>query len=287
MTDILRSLLRLVWEIIPIQIPWRNLIFVLILIIFLFWLFLKALPWLIIKGSILLLIITEFIFKFVLWIDYILLIKRRRRKNLQPLWISYLLGDLLSFLTRIIYLASNYSCKKFALILDKKWFPSSYFLIIISIIFLLTWHFEPIIRTWWYLFERWMISGKSKSMTALISPEKFVRDYYDHINNNQYRIAYNYLSQDLKKQKNNNYNDYLYWWITRVKKVNLRSIYIISESYRSATVEARLQYVMKKDKKISTPEDNIKLFLIWDSQNCKWLIANLKSYKVNEKTEKI
>ena len=96
MIDIVRNILHLVWVIIPIPMPWRNVIFVLILVISLFWLIWRALPWLLSNGATLFGRITEIIFALPLWIDNHLLTKKRREKKLEPLWISYFLDYLLS-----------------------------------------------------------------------------------------------------------------------------------------------------------------------------------------------
>ncbi|OBQ07365.1 MAG: hypothetical protein AN482_14340 [Anabaena sp. LE011-02] len=273
MIDIVRNILHLVWVIIPIPMPWRNVIFVLILVISLFWLIWRALPWLLSNGATLFGRITEIIFALPLWIDNHLLTKKRREKKLEPLWISYFLGDLFGFLAKIIYLVSDQFKKISDSILEKKWFPHKNFLIFPSVIILLIWHFNPNSRNWWYSFEGWIVNGESKPMVSSISPEEFVRNYYDYLNNDKYEIAYNFLSSNFKKNKN--YNYYLNWWSVQVQQFNLDDIRIISPNANSAIVDVRLLYFMRETQKWSKPDD-IRLFLIWDSQNRTWLIDDSK-----------
>ncbi|MCE2697532.1 MAG: hypothetical protein PX483_17030 [Nostocales cyanobacterium LE14-WE4] len=275
MIDIVRNILHLVWVIIPIPMPWRNVIFVLVLIISLFWLIWRALPWLLGNGATLFGRITEIIFALPLWIDNHLLTKKRREKKLEPLWISYFLGDLFGFLAKIIYLVSDQFKKISDSILEKKWFPHKNFLIFPSVIILLIWHFNPNSRNWWYSFESWIVSGESKPMVSSISPEEFVRNYYDYLNNDHHSIAYNSLSSNFKKNQSN-YNDYIDWWSIKVKQVNLDNIRIVSQNANSAIVDVRLLYFMRETQKLSKPED-IRLFLIWDSQNRTWLIDSSKN----------
>jgi hypothetical protein len=46
---------------------------------------------------------------------------------------------------------------------------------------------------------------------------------------------------------------------------------LVSKDDKSAVVEVKLQYFMKKTQKLSDPE-SLRLWLIWDHKNSKWMI---------------
>ncbi|MDZ8260412.1 hypothetical protein [Nostoc sp. ChiQUE01b] len=115
------------------------------------------------------------------------------------------------------------------------------------------------------------------SSAIVQSPEQSIQDYYSDINNQKLAIAWNRLSP--KFQNGVSYSEYLEWWGRKVERVKLNQISLVSQDNKSAVVELKLQYFMKKTQSLSPPE-SLRLWLVWDDQNSKWMIN--KSQRISQ-----
>jgi len=275
MVDILRNIIRLIWVIIPIPMFWRSIIFVLVLNILLFWLITKALPWLIDLSAILVSKIIVFLSALILLFPDFLITKTRRAKNLQPLWISYFLGNLFDFVSETTYSGIEQFRKMLNPYLHRKWLPHNLhrkwiiFLFFPSLIVLLIWALFPNSPYWWKSFDSWTITGKWQ-----LSPEEFVENYYDYINHGLGEKADNCLSLGFKNNRDN-YQNYLHWLNVRKGRIYFK-IHLVSNNTHSAIVDVNLRYFVVKKQSLSKPE-NLRFLLIWDFQNQGWLIDSFSS----------
>ena len=103
------------------------------------------------------------------------------------------------------------------------------------------------------------------------SPEKFIQDNYSAINNDEFKVAWNNLSPRFQNKSVGGYGKYLDWWEKKVERVDANQIRLVSKDDKSAVVEVKLQYFMKETQKLSDPE-SLRLWLIWDTKNSKWMI---------------
>jgi len=103
------------------------------------------------------------------------------------------------------------------------------------------------------------------------SPEKFIQDHYSAINNDRFKVAWSNLSPKFQNKSVGGYGKYLDWWEKKVERVEANQIRLVSKDDKSAVVEVKLQYFMKKTQKLSDPE-SLRLWLIWDTKNSKWMI---------------
>ncbi|AFY99691.1 serine/threonine-protein kinase [Calothrix sp. PCC 6303] len=111
------------------------------------------------------------------------------------------------------------------------------------------------------------------------SPTDFIQGYYTNINNGNLQTAWNQLSpsvQDNSKLHPNGYVSYTEWWAGTVKQVEINRIQLIDEDRESATVDARLNYILRNGK--SSPSA-VRLTLIWDATSNKWLVSDAKSLR--------
>lgn len=106
------------------------------------------------------------------------------------------------------------------------------------------------------------------------SPAQTVENYFLNINQEQYKTAWNQLSQQFKDNKRlhpNGYFSYLNWWRGKVKNVNIQQINILEANTDTATVDASLNYLMKNGRIIPR---TVRFFLSWDAQNRRWLVKD-------------
>lgn len=99
------------------------------------------------------------------------------------------------------------------------------------------------------------------------SPSQAIINYYKTINNRNYSVTWNQLSEKFKINKsNNNFSNYVEWW-NKVQKVEVEQAKILSTSSNKATVEVQMKYIMKSGRVIA----DAQLFeLIWNAAQQNW-----------------
>ncbi|MGB3694913.1 MAG: serine/threonine-protein kinase [Spirulinaceae cyanobacterium] len=108
------------------------------------------------------------------------------------------------------------------------------------------------------------------------SPEKAIEDYYNDINNGQYRAAWERLPAGLQNDKDlhpDGYFSYVNWWET-IDSVELQDLEIAKNNPDTAKVDVELIY-NKNDGKVSSQKLQFSLF--WDYDNDKWMFAKIRA----------
>ncbi|MDY6902076.1 MAG: serine/threonine-protein kinase [Cyanobacteriota bacterium] len=91
---------------------------------------------------------------------------------------------------------------------------------------------------------------KDSQTDSKLSPSQAVINYYNIINNRDYRTSWNQLTSKFKREKSNNsYSEYTNWW-NQVQRVEVETARTITSTFNTATVEAKLKYQMKSDRVI-------------------------------------
>ncbi|RCJ28551.1 protein kinase [Nostoc minutum NIES-26] len=106
------------------------------------------------------------------------------------------------------------------------------------------------------------------------SPEEAVQNYYATINQGQYETAWNQLSPSLRSNKRlhpNGYLSYIDWWGGQVESIDVEEVNLVQANTETATVNARLQYLMKTGKQIP---GSVRFSLLWDAENSRWIVSD-------------
>jgi serine/threonine-protein kinase len=117
------------------------------------------------------------------------------------------------------------------------------------------------------------------SVSEKSSPTDFIQGYYNNINDGNLKTAWNQLSPSLQansKLHPNGYISYTEWWAGTVEQIEINQIQLLDEGRESATVDARLNYLLKNGK---TSPSQVRLTLIWDATANKWLVSDAKSLR--------
>ncbi|XWK90812.1 MAG: hypothetical protein U7127_12415 [Phormidium sp.] len=106
------------------------------------------------------------------------------------------------------------------------------------------------------------------------SPEQMVRDYYSTINNRDYETAWQQQSDKFKANKTPKRPDYNFqifrnWWQKEVFWLKIKELKLVESNSDKAIVYVRLKYQKKSGRLVDHP---LRLSLIWDAKNSKWLI---------------
>ncbi|WP_460204369.1 protein kinase domain-containing protein [Scytonema sp. NUACC21] len=115
---------------------------------------------------------------------------------------------------------------------------------------------------------------ESSSSVDKPSPEQAIQNYYASINQGQYQTAWNQLSpsyQNNRRLHPNGYRSYIDWWGGQVQSVEIEEVSLVEASTETATVNARLRYLMKTGKSVP---GSVRFFLLWDAENSQWVVAN-------------
>jgi hypothetical protein len=288
MIELFQSLISFIWQgvILIIPMPWRFATILLMTLFILPWIFLRGLPITINYGSKILLQIAVSLSKGLLWIEY-LITQKIRKKNSNIPSIIYILGDFISeslgvynnFVIWLDKLAKNITT--YCWFLPKKIYVLLFVLIVIVCSirsFLGKKSSNELILIGsivgnWHKFENRIVMGKDSSSNLSILPEEFIRDYYYLINSSQYQIAWNYLSPGFKSNKNimkKGYISYVEHW-QKYERVSVNQVNLIQKSKYSALVDIDLQYYKENTGKQFAVE-RIRYPLIWDKKNSSWLI---------------
>ncbi|UKP00516.1 hypothetical protein [Nostoc sp. UHCC 0870] len=297
MTELIQSLIRPLWQfLMPVPMPWRSAIIVLLLIPILSWLFLRAFPWLIAQLSQIMLIIKlpKFVLQMVQIFGSILLLpeylitKFIRQRAFQIPFFIYIFDDVI--IATVSFAAQ--ACEVLDKILQKstkiaiyafkiRWFSSQVLLLIPSSLILI-WYLRPQIDEneatklidsgviSWYSLENWAIDNNESILLNSSAPRMFISEYFAVINRQQYTIAWNSLSDEYKN-KVGNYRNFLDWWESKVEKVEVYGVRLKSHKSQSAIIDVSMQYLMRTTK--NKPETEVVRYqLVWDTQGNRWLI---------------
>jgi hypothetical protein len=107
------------------------------------------------------------------------------------------------------------------------------------------------------------------------SPEEAVHKYYSTLNQGQYNLAWEQLSEELRNNRKlhpNGYYSYRDWWST-VRKVELRSVELVNKDFPEAAVDVKLTYILKTGQ---LSNQSLQLFLFWNAQEEQWNINKAK-----------
>lgn len=300
MIEFIQTVIRAAWQLlVPIPMPWQSVIVVLLFILIFPWLVLRTIPWGITKISQLVLRVkfSHFLLECTVFLASVLLIpeylitKILRNYGVQIPLVIYIYGDIVSRIVGIVNqggLLLDNSLKKciqfMGYALNQRWHIPRKWFVMAAIIIPFTWFVRPYIGEnsvtalidrgvmWWYSLEGWVLNGKwTTSALTKPSPKKFVEDYFLAINQGHYSLAWNSLSPEYKSNKAQSYSEFLKWWKTDVERVKIHGVSLKSQNSKSATVDISLQFLMRKTKKLSKTE-LIRYWLVWDTQNSRWLI---------------
>ncbi|MFH7025916.1 MAG: protein kinase [Heteroscytonema crispum UTEX LB 1556] len=109
-----------------------------------------------------------------------------------------------------------------------------------------------------------------------LSPEKAVQNYYATINQGEFKAAWNQLSPNLQSNKKlhpNGYLSYIDWWGGKVQSVDVEQVSILEANPETATVNAQVKYLLKNGKESPS---NVRLSLLWDAENNRWVIGDAR-----------
>ena len=118
------------------------------------------------------------------------------------------------------------------------------------------------------------VAYNADTQSQVKTPDRFIRDYYDAINQREYELAFSLLSTSFKDKYHccgtdgsYNYNDYVDWW-NSVNKVELLKVEIREQSSSRATVYALLRFYYRDGRVV----DDQHIFQLIAGGNEGWLI---------------
>lgn len=121
------------------------------------------------------------------------------------------------------------------------------------------------------------IAVLTKSVTPqvqVVTPDNFIRNYYNAINQRRYQLTFSLLSTSFKDnyhccEKNGSYkyDEYVIWW-NSVDKVEIQKVKVQELNSNSATVDAILRFHYKDSRIV----DDQHLFQLVSDGNAGWLI---------------
>jgi serine/threonine protein kinase, bacterial len=106
------------------------------------------------------------------------------------------------------------------------------------------------------------------------SPENFVQNYYENINNGDLPSAWNQLAPSFKNNRKlhpQGYNSYTQWWGGQVEQVDINQVRVIEANQNTATVDAQLNYELKNG---SQSPASVRFTLTWDANSNQWVISD-------------
>ncbi|UAJ72057.1 hypothetical protein IQE94_13220 [Synechocystis sp. PCC 7339] len=110
------------------------------------------------------------------------------------------------------------------------------------------------------------------------SPENFISQYYQEINDTRYSSAWELLSDEFRKISSKDsstaYQDYQNWW-NKVKVVQLLEVREIRQNEDSALVKVRIRYLMNDGRLIDDKKSFI--YLLWNKDINSWQIHRKSS----------
>ncbi|WP_375478136.1 hypothetical protein [uncultured Nostoc sp.] len=109
-----------------------------------------------------------------------------------------------------------------------------------------------------------------------LTPEQAVQNYFETINKRDFQTGWNQLSpsyQNNKRLHPDGYLSYIDWWGGKVQSVDIEQVSLVEASTQTATVNAKLKYLMNTGKVIP---GSVRFFLLWDAQNSRWIVSDTK-----------
>ncbi|MEH2182076.1 protein kinase domain-containing protein [Nostoc sp.] len=109
-----------------------------------------------------------------------------------------------------------------------------------------------------------------------LTPEQAVQNYFETINKRDFQTGWNQLSpsyQNNKRLHPDGYLSYIDWWGGKVQSVDIEQVSLVEASTQTATVNAKLKYLMNTGKVIP---GSVRFFLLWDAQNSRWIVNDTK-----------
>ncbi len=168
MIKLLQDAIRVIWEILlPVPMPWRAGLIVLVIVLFLYWSVWRSFPWLIEKLARLLLFLAEGITSLLLLPEY-WITKLLRQSGRRPLPGSYAFGDVLQGVVSLIHTGIT----KLADAFEGRWRLSKWWVVLILATPILLWYVRPSLGettvanyidrgvAWWYSLEGWALTGE-------------------------------------------------------------------------------------------------------------------------------
>ncbi|CAD5938876.1 Serine/threonine protein kinase [Planktothrix rubescens] len=291
MDKIIQSVFRLIWEIlIPLPMPWRIVICLILLLPILSWLIFRGVPWLLATAFQVIFTSLEFLAKIVLGVDNYLLTSPRRKKGLQPLHFSYIFGDVISTILMILKLIEDGLLKVRKRAFNQAWLPRFRWFGVTAILVPLIWFVRPAVGEGglgnfidqggnvWESFEGWVITGNWTPLRKMRqSPEKFIRGYFNDISKGQLKIAWSKLSSEFQNDKKlmpDGYTSYEGWWVNQVQKVEMGQANLISEDIKDAQIYVNIKIITSASEEWQNIP--LQLSLKWDFAKKKWLIDKSK-----------
>ncbi|QLE55156.1 serine/threonine-protein kinase [Nostoc sp. TCL26-01] len=120
------------------------------------------------------------------------------------------------------------------------------------------------------------IPTSTESVVARPSPAEAVENYYDTINQGEYRSAWNLLSPSYQNNRQlhpNGYLSYLDWWGGQVQSIDVEQVSLVEANSEIATVDAQLNYSLKNGKQVPS---SVRFSMLWDADNNRWVISGAK-----------
>ncbi|MGL4501337.1 MAG: hypothetical protein ACRCU2_19860, partial [Planktothrix sp.] len=111
--------------------------------------------------------------------------------------------------------------------------------------------------------------------TSSVSPQKFVSQYYYHINLGNYEKSWSMMSYQLKndnKSHPNGYASYLDWW-TKVANVNILNSQILSQNSNTVQIQSNLEYRLNSGRLI---QQTLIFSLISDTTENSWYLNKIE-----------
>jgi serine/threonine-protein kinase len=108
------------------------------------------------------------------------------------------------------------------------------------------------------------------------TPEQAVQNYFYTINKRDFQTGWNQLSPSFQNNKRlhpDGYLSYIDWWGGKVQSVDIEQVSLIEATAQTATVNAKIKYLMSTQKLIP---GSVRFFLLWDAQNSRWIISDTK-----------
>ncbi len=109
-----------------------------------------------------------------------------------------------------------------------------------------------------------------------ITPEQGVQNYFETINKRDFKTGWNQLSpgyQNNKRRNPDGYLSYIDWWGGKVKSVDIEQVSLVEVTAQTATVNAKIKYLMNSGKVIP---GSVYFFLLWDAENSRWIVSDTK-----------
>jgi serine/threonine protein kinase, bacterial len=106
------------------------------------------------------------------------------------------------------------------------------------------------------------------------SPENFVQNYYETINNGDLPSAWNKLAPSFRNNRKlhpQGYNSYTQWWGGQVEQVDINQVRVVQANQNTATVDAQLNYELKNG---SQSPASVRFTLTWDASSNQWVISD-------------